>query len=61
MSSLAKSKKADLSSCATAENQKGEKNKKKTAGLVNCAFYTKKINFTKNICEKYSHFTLYML
>lgn len=29
MSSLAKSKKADLSSCVTAENQKGEKNKKK--------------------------------
>lgn len=29
MSSLAKSKKADLSSCATAENQKGKKNKKK--------------------------------
>lgn len=29
MSSLAKSKKADLSSCATAGNQKGEKNKKK--------------------------------
>ena len=41
--------------------RRGEKNKKKTAGLANCAFSTKKINFTKNICEKYSHFTLYML
>lgn len=41
--------------------RRGKKNKKKTAGLANCAFSTKKINFTKNICEKYSHFTLYML
>jgi len=41
--------------------RRGEKNKKKTAGLANCAFSTKKINFTKNICEKYSRFTLYML
>lgn len=41
--------------------RRGEKNKKKTAGLSNCAFFTKKINSAKNICEKYSHFTLYML
>ena len=41
--------------------RRGEKNKKKRKGLVNCAFFTKKIKFTKNICENYSHFTYNVL